>query len=351
MKKQFTILFIIGVLNLLLFFGIYKLFQNDKIYHHTLGIVSQNYERTGDWNNFEIKRTSKPFVQIKNENFETWDAAIYKCISERMYISEKEFYGQVRAAFFPLFPMLWKLTRSSPLIISIINYLIFIISIALLVLVLLNTTFDNKVIAFAIFITLPSVIIYYIPYSESLFLFTLMLATIGIIKKKYWIFLIGCTLLAMVRPATVFVLIAIFFAELLIFLTQKNFRLFIKEVTVKSLPFILGYLCTIIIQYLYSGSWRALLDAIKYWHPLVCFSHFSDWSVEGFGLSIFAIFFICIPSIVFLLSLFLFRGKSFIYDYLGKMKDYKNEYLSITICGSQYIRYDLIRRFGNIEIK
>jgi hypothetical protein len=329
MKNQFLVLFCIGVLNILLFFGVFKLFQNDKFYSHTLGIVSQNYERTGDWKNFEIKRTTKPFVEIKNENYVTWDAAIFKSISERMYISEKEHYGQVRAAFFPLFPILWKFTHSSPLVISIINYLIFIISIAFLVLFLLNTSLDNKLIAFAIFITFPSAIIYYIPYSESLFLFTMMLATIGIIKKKYWIYFIGCALLAMVRPATVFVLFAIFFAEFLIFLTQKNFRSFIKEATVKSSPFILGYICTIVIQYLYSGSWRALLDAIKYWHPVVSYRHFSDWSVEGFGLSVFAIFFICLPSIAFLLSLFLFKGKSFVSDYLGKLKNYKNEYLFI----------------------
>jgi hypothetical protein len=244
-----------------------------------------------------------------------------------MYSPGKDCYGKVRAAFFPLFPMFWKITCSSSIGISTLNYLIFIISIALLIMILLSTTVVNKLIAFSVLITVPSTIIFYIPYSESLFLFTTMLAAIGIIKKKYWLLFIGFFLLAMVRPATVFVFIAVLFAELLIFMTHKNFRLFLKEVTVKSLPFILGYFCAIYIQYLYSGSWTALLDARKYWHATVSFSHFSDWSAEGFGLSIFAIFFLCIPAIGFLLSLFLFKSKSIINDYIEKIKNYKNEYL------------------------
>ncbi|MEO6902235.1 MAG: hypothetical protein ABI315_03680 [Bacteroidia bacterium] len=329
MKKQFQYLICFGILNFILFTGVFKLLQNEKVYINTLGLISQNYERIGDWNNFEIKKTSKPFVQITTENFETWDAAIYKCISESMYSRESHCYENIRAAFFPLFPLLWKITHSSCLGISILNYLIFIISIAILVLVLLNTTLLNKIIAFTILISLPSSINYYIPYSESLFLFTMTIATLGIFKKKYWMFFIGCFLLAMVRPATIFVLFAILFAELIIFMRNKEWRSFIKEVTFKSLPFILGYCFTIFIQYLYSGSWTALFDARKYWKPTVSFTHFSDWSVEGFGLSIFVIFFLCIPAIVFILSLLFSNRKPVIKNYLENLSNYKSEYLLI----------------------
>lgn len=327
MKRKFLYLIGIGLLNLILFTLVFRLLQSERVYHNTLGTISKNYERTGDWNNFEVKNISKPFVEIKNENFETWDAAIYKCISERMYSPEQAGYGNVRAAFFPLFPILWKITHCSPIGISLLNYLIFTISIAMLIIVLLKTTFVNQMIAYAVLITLPSTISYYIPYSESLFLFTMTLATIGLIKKKYWVFFIGCFLLAMVRPATAFVFIAILFTELLIFISQRQFRLFLKEIITKSLPFILGYFCTFFIQYLYSGSWTAFFDARKHWNPTVSFSSFSDWSVEGFGLSVFAIFFLCIPAIGFLLSLFLHKWKSNISEFFGKLKNYNHEYL------------------------
>lgn len=99
MKKQFVYLIGIGILNLFLFGSVFGLLQNDKIYQNTLGLISKNYERIGGWNSFEIKKTSKPFLEMNNENFSNWDAGIYKCISERMYKSEESCYGKVRAAF------------------------------------------------------------------------------------------------------------------------------------------------------------------------------------------------------------------------------------------------------------
>lgn len=328
MLRQFAYLTSIGVLNLFLFAGVFKLLQNEKIYHNTLGVISENYERTGSWDNYEIKRTSKPFLQITNKNFETWDAAIYKCISERMYSPENDCLGNVRAAFFPLFPALWKLTNASPIGISIINYLLFIISIAFLVMFLLNTSLANKLVTYSILITLPSTVIYYIPYTEALFLFTMTVATIGLLKKKYLMFFTGSFLMAMVRPATVFILISIVFAELIILIRNKKYRLFINEIILKSLPFITGYFCILFIQYLYTGSWSAMTEAQKNWAGGIrLVKGFSDWSVEGFGLSSFAIFFVCFPAILFTLYLFIKRNKKAAGDYILKIKNHGTEYL------------------------
>ncbi|MFH1297042.1 MAG: hypothetical protein ABIJ04_07195 [Bacteroidota bacterium] len=328
MKKQFTYLISIGILNFFLFGGVFKLLQNDKIYHNTLGVISENYERIGGWDNYEIKKTSKPFLQIKNDNFETWDAGIYKCISERMYKTENECYGKVRAAFFPLFPILWKITNSTPIGISIINYFLFIISIAFLVMFLLKTTIPNKLVTYSILITLPSTIIYYIPYTEALFLFTMTVAAIGIIKKKYWMFVVGSFLLSMVRPATVFILVAIMLAELIILIKNRNYRLLINEIIFKSLPFLIGYFCAIFIQYLYSDSWTALIEAQKYWAGEVrLIKGITDWSVEGFGLSSFAIFFVCLPVMLFVLFLFIKWNKIAIREFILKIKNYNIEYL------------------------
>jgi len=327
MKKQFIYLISIGILNLLLFTGVFKCLQHDKIYHHTLGVISENYERVGGWDNYEIKKTSRPYLQIKNDNFETWDAGIYKCISERMYRSEYDCYGHVRSAFFPLFPLLWKITHCTPIGISVINYFLFILSVAFLVMFLLKTTLSDKLVTYTLLIALPSAVIYYMPYTEALFLFTMTIAAIGLLKKKYWMFFAGSLLMSMVRPATVFILIAVVLAELVIFIKNKNYRSLIKEIIFKSLPFFIGYFCALFIQYLSSGSWTAFIEAQKYWTGGVqVVKGISDWSIEGFGLSSFAIFFVCLPAMLFTLFLLVNRSKT-TKDYILKIKDYNSGYL------------------------
>jgi hypothetical protein len=312
MKRNFALLFIIGVLNLLLFLGVFKLLQHDKIYQHTLGVISQNYERTGDWNNYEIKKVSKPYVQIKNENFENWDAAIYSCISKKMYAPENECYGKVRSAFFPLFPMLWKITNSSFIGISLINYFLFIISIALLVMMLFKEPISYKLGIYAILISIPSSIVFYIPYSESVFLFTMVIATIGVLKNKYWIYFVGILLFSMVRPASVFVLMAIIAAESMFFIKNRDWYNLLRRIAYGSIPFLLGYLFVFIIQFIYSGSWTTFFDAQKYWEGgFSLITNISDWSLESFGLTSFAMIFVCLPALSYIIYLLFAKNKLF----------------------------------------
>jgi len=351
MKRHFASFFSIGILNLIIFLGLFKLFQHDKIYHHTIGAISQNYERTGDWNNFEIKKVSKPYTDLNNENILQWDASIYYCISERMYIVEEKCYGKVRAAFFPLFPVIWRLTNTSPIGISLINYLIFIISTSLLVIYLLNGTKLNKIIIFSILITLPSTIIYYIPYTESLFLLTMTIATIGIIKEKYWIYFIGFLLMSMVRPATIFVLLAIFALETLLLLRNKQISLFFKNSLFKAIPFVIGYFISFLVQYLYSGSCTAFLDAQKHWSGgIQRITNISDWSIEGFGMNTFSVFFIAIPALLFVIFV-LATLKVNKVIFLKKKDNFKTDYLfllSIIYLAGIFL-FTLITSGGNLH--
>ncbi len=328
MKKQFIFLIGIGILNFFLFVGVFKLLQNEEVYLNTLGPVSENYERTGSWSDYQIIRTKKPFLPIENENFERWDAAIYKCISKRMYTPEHACFGNVRAAFFPLFPVLWKVTNSSAIGISMINYFLFIASIAGLILFILRASLPDKMIFFSLLITLPSVIIFYIPYTEALFLFTFALAAIGLMKRKYWIFFAGCFLMATVRPATIFVLFAIALTEILILFIKKDYRSFTKEMILKSAPFISGYFCAIFIQYLYSGTWSAMINAQKNWAGgFQSIVGISDWSVEGFGLSSFSIFFVCLPVVVYPIYLLVQWKKKPTKDTVLRIPNYNIQYL------------------------
>ena len=328
MKKQFAYLLCIGILNLLLFFGVFKFFQQEQVFHKTLGAISENYERVGEKDNYEIQKTSKPFLKITNGNFFHWDAAIYQCISERMYTPEKACFGNVRAAFFPLFPLVWKLSCSSSIGISMINYFLFVISIAFLVVVLLKSTIADQLMVYAVLITLPSSIIYYIPYSEALFMFTMIMSITGILKRNYWLFFTGSFLMAMVRPATVFIIIAIVLADCIVYLNNKNFRSLIKEIFFKSMPFVIGYFFAIFIQYLSSGTWTAIFEAHKYWMGgMKLIRGISDWSFIGFGLSSFALLFVCLPAISFLLYLLINRKRKSASNFIQKLKNYDFEYI------------------------
>ncbi len=304
MKKELYLFLSIGVLNLVLFFGIFKLLQNETIYRHSLGQISENYERTGDWNNYTIQKVAKPYTELTNENLSTWDAAIYKCINERWYKIEESCYGNVRGAFFPLFPFIWKITNSSPIGISLINYLIFIVSIALLVIYLSRVSFRNKLIIFMVLITLPTTVIYYIPYTEALFLLTMTIAVIGLLRNRYWLYFIGFLLMAIVRPATVFVLLAILFVELVIYLRKGHFMAFVKSSFLNSIPFLIGYGIAYLTQTISSGNPSTMLDAQSHWsgeNPII--AGITDWSLEGFGMNSIAIFFVSIPALFFLIYL------------------------------------------------
>jgi hypothetical protein len=306
MKKQLALYMAISILNLGLFFALFSLFQNDRFYTATLGKISSNYERTGDWNHFQITKVNKPYTEVNNSNLLWWDAAIYQCISERMYTKEEACYGHVRAAFFPLFPALWKVTNSSAISISIINYFLFAIGLALLFYYLYQGSLYEKLTNYALFLAFPTVVIFLIPYTEALFLFCMAIVTLGLIKSQYGVYFVGALLLAMVRPATVFVLIAILIAEVLIGLRHRNLKLFLKDAFLKGLPFGMGYSFAILIQYLSSGSWTAFTDSHNYWSGgLQKMSAIVDWSIEGFGMNAFAIIVISLPALTFVLYVLL----------------------------------------------
>ncbi len=293
--------FIIGIVNLIVFLAIYKLLQHDRVYRYTLGTISQNYQMFDDSGNPDIRRVSNPYVSITDDKFDNWDASIYRCIKDNMY-ADTGCYAKVKGAFFPLFPMVWKILHVNNIEISLFNYLIFIFSVALLIINLYKSSDKNKLLVYAMLISLPSVIVYFIPYTEALFLLCMTLSVIGLIKKKYYLYFIGTILLAMVRPATVFVFLAFLMVEIISLAVNKDLKAFMKNCLQKLLPFLLGYFLAIFIQYLSSSSWTLISDAGTHWSGGIIqkIAGISDWSAEGFGLTTFALFFVCLPVTIYL---------------------------------------------------
>jgi hypothetical protein len=109
----------------------------------------------------------------------------------------------------------------------------------------------------------------------------------------------GALLLAMVRPATVFVLISLLAIEAFRFVSKRDSNALIKNSILRGAPFVLGYLLVFFIQWTTSGSWTSFFDAHLMWASgLPENAGITDWSVEGYGMNVFSIFFIAIPACV-----------------------------------------------------
>lgn len=302
--KSVKIIFIqtgIAVGILILFLLIFRLMQEPGIYQQTLGKISYNYERIGDWNNWQINQVKKPYIQPTDENIYNWDADIYRCIRDFAYKPEGG-YTQVRHAFFPLFPLVWKITGTGSRMMGFINYGLFAVALILLSAFLVKDT-QKRIFLFCISVLMPSVIIYLIPYSEAVFTVTMAVAVAGLFKRKYWLYFTGMMAMSMTRPAVLIFIAAFGAVEFISFLHHRNFRFFLKEFSIKILPLLLGFAAALAYQNYYTVSWIAVFKAQQYWPgslgiPL----QFGDWSVEGFGISVFALFFICLPAFFYLLS-------------------------------------------------
>jgi hypothetical protein len=309
MYKLLYKLLIIGLLNLLVFLGIFRFLQEEGVYHATLGKISSNYLRVKVNGETQIQKVKAPYVDLTSERMNNWDADIYRCIKENNYTKDGECYSEVKSAFFPLLPMIWKVSQMNSLGIALFNYLLFILSVAILLVQLFKGSDNEKILLFSVFISIPSAIIYYIPYTEALFLFTMTIAFIAHKSGRYYLFFVAVMALAMLRPASLFILLAIFAVDLLCFVSHKKAQAFFKGIFKKSLPFLCGYFLTALIQYSSTSSFSSMLNAQKYWQGSIGIpTSISDWSIEGFGLNSFALFFLAIPSLIFVLSTLFRKG-------------------------------------------
>ena len=188
--------YILAPIVVILLYSVQYAFQNQKLFDATIGHVIVNHERIGSWDNSAVFRTRKAFEPLSSQSA-NWDAAIYKCISQHMYAPDKECYDQVRAAFFPLFPVVWKALGVGEMGVSIFNHIVFSISIFLL---LVKFKLYN-IYAFSVLTYSPVLLYFVIPYTESLFLFLFTLYVIFQSRNQV-LSNSAVALLGMLRPAS-----------------------------------------------------------------------------------------------------------------------------------------------------
>jgi hypothetical protein len=288
----------VGALFILIFVSL----QNETIYKASLGKWSSNYARTGSKRDVRIQTVQKPYVHFDNESVNHWDAALYKQVRDNAYVSGARL-AKEKLAFYPLFPLLWKLSRIDSEVIVYYNYGLFILGLMILALLLIKDTGKTPLL-FLVALLVPTAATYYLPYAESLFVLTMAIAVWGIMKQNYWMYCMGAVLFCLTRPSAMIFMVALLAADCIELIRHGNAKHFLTEFWKKISPCILGLGIVTLVQYLYTGSWTAYFDSMDLWPAESgMFNLITDWSLEGFGMTVFAIFFLAIPSLFYLIFL------------------------------------------------
>ncbi len=282
-----------------LFLAVYTAFTNATVYHATLSHVIKPYKGL---NNLveEGRRVDEPYEELTNKRLQHWDARTYYQIGEYGY------YQYYTTAFFPLFPLLFKLTGFSWLII-VINFLLFALSLLYLFRQVGNTAVKDNTLTFLLLISLPSAFVFLIPYSEALFFCCFTVGIGGFLKGNKYLLFTGLLLAATTRPIVTIVLLSILSVEFIRLLYTRNFRAMLNSVVVFLPPMLVGTIISAYVQYIYTGSFFNFITVQKdVWdHYFRLPTKISDWSEEGHTLNIFTLLFIVLPAIWYCYTVFI----------------------------------------------
>lgn len=295
MKKNIIILLGFFVL----FWAVFLLLQNSSIYENTLGFVADNWvSRDG-----QKVLVHESYQTLTNDNYVQWDGKLYQIIRNHGYNIEKS-NGDYIFAFFPLFPLIWRISHLPPIGVIFLNFILF--SIGVLLLLKIFKQHNNQVTSLntLLILTLPGMVIYLMPYTEATFMLTTAIGFYGLVRKKYGLFFLGFFLSALTRPSYTILFLSIIGTEFFLLLAHRNLITAFKNVFTRSLPLVLGTILVSFVQSLRDGgSWFKFIEVQKYWnHVLSIPENLGDWSHESFGINVAMIFLVCIPVFVFLIQ-------------------------------------------------
>ncbi|NVO02739.1 MAG: hypothetical protein HXX09_08520 [Bacteroidetes bacterium] len=187
---------------------------------------------------------------LNSTNFLNWDAEHY------FWIKNNGYQG-FRIAFFPFFPFLWKGLSFGIFGIVIFNASLYIASFYFLIRKLKAKAFEV-----ILYLSIPSSIFFYLPYTESVFFASSTILLFGLINKKTILVFLGLLLCSISRPAFMVFIPALIIAELL---SEKlNLKLFFR-LGFYFLSAILGILIVGIIQHHYTGNWFEFFSVQSGW--------------------------------------------------------------------------------------
>lgn len=179
-----------------------------------------------------------------------WDAGHYHHIKELGY-------QDFRVAFFPLFPYLWKFLSVDQFGIVVFNAALFLISFNILLDHLKVSTVHETL----LYLSIPSFIFFYLPYSEAVFFLCSVLILLGLKHEKIALVYLGLFFSVLSRPA-----FSVFIPGLLItefFRADRN-KFFLRA----GIYFIITFLAlslVAVIQFVDTGEWFKFFNAQQEW--------------------------------------------------------------------------------------
>ncbi|MGF7080814.1 hypothetical protein [Mucilaginibacter sp. UYCu711] len=202
-----------------------------------------------------------------------WDASLYEDIAFNGYYHDP-INRRTTIAFFPGFPYLWRLLHLSKLQISAFNFTLYFTSF-----IWLSKTFSFQKIHRLLFLSVPSTIFYFLPYSESLFFLSSTIILIALKKHNYKLFLIGLAASSWVRSVGIVFLPAL----ILIYLMSQNTNKAIgkKQLIGGIIVIVLNTFLVFYFQYVETNEWFVFFEAQSFFGRNFSFPKFPLTTIEG----------------------------------------------------------------------
>ncbi len=283
--KPFTLIIIAAVSYLVLFTMVYHLLTKSSVYDRFFSSFMPTYENQ----NGAITSVKKAFTPIAEEPFtRTMDAFHYSYIKNNLYhFNPDDDATRFNFAFFPAFPLFWKTLGVSGIAISIFNFFLHIIS-----LIILITIFrpGSKLLSTLAILSLPTLTVFLIPYSEGLFMLAISIALLGWKKENRLLYISGLLLASVTRPVFILLIMACIATEIYkrIYNRQKPDY---KNLLITITTILSGTLLVTLFQWTFHhDSLLTFITAQKHWGTFLQFPKtIVDWSNEGYAMNVWAL--------------------------------------------------------------
>jgi hypothetical protein len=187
-------------------------------------------------------------VSIRSDWFDT---------AHYLHIKNDGYLESWRTAFFPGFPFFWRALDVGVISIALVNALLW--AVAMVFLRLSGTVQSTSLWLAAL---APSALFFFIPYSESLFLFACVPVVIGLQRRTYALTIVGVLLAALIRPTAAVLIPALFFAR---WYRDKQ----LKKAFVATLPEAFAGLIAVAgvftVHFRATGEWFTFFTAQRAW--------------------------------------------------------------------------------------
>lgn len=165
-------------------------------------------------------------------------------------------YGGIEVAFFPLFPFIWKFLAATPLVISIINAIVYFLSA-----VLLFRFFDFSVKEKILCLLTPGLVFFLVPYSEAFFFLVASLLLVGVGMKKWPLIIFSLLLCTLSRPSFTVLLPALVLMEFFSSNPVGRWKRMMSYVVVSGI----GIVIVGVMQYIDTGRWFEFFSVQSEW--------------------------------------------------------------------------------------